>query len=68
MEGLASKKVEFESVFDLAKMTTGPKLPGGKEVEIPQFEKGEEYDKPGRKTTENCFACPAPFAASRRKP
>jgi hypothetical protein len=46
VEGLASKKVEFESVFDLVKMSTGPKLPDGKEVEIPQFEKGEEYDKP----------------------
>ena len=46
VESLASKKVEFESVFDLEKMSTGPKLPDGKEVEIPQFEKGEEYDKP----------------------
>jgi len=46
VESLASKKVEFESVFDLVKMSTGPKLPDGKEVEIPQFEKGEEYDKP----------------------
>ena len=45
-EGLATEKVEFESVFDLVKMSTGPKLPGGKEVEIPQFEKGEEYEKP----------------------
>jgi hypothetical protein len=46
VEALASKKVEFESVFNLVKMSTGPKLPDGKEVEIPQFEKGEEYDKP----------------------
>jgi len=46
VEGLSSKKVDFESVFDLVKMSTGPKLPAGEEVEIPQFEKGEEYDKP----------------------
>jgi hypothetical protein len=46
VEGLASKKVDFESVFDLVKMSTGPKLPAGEEVVIPQFEKGEEYDKP----------------------
>ncbi|MBT4225762.1 MAG: DUF1553 domain-containing protein [Opitutae bacterium] len=46
VEGLASKKVEFESVFDLEKMSTGPRLPNGGEVEIPQFEKGKEYVKP----------------------
>ena len=46
VEGLSSKKVDFESVFDLVKMSTGPKLPAGEEVTIPQFEKGEEYDKP----------------------
>ena len=46
VEGLATKKVEFESVFDLEKMITGPRLPNGEEVEVPQFEKGEEYDKP----------------------
>jgi hypothetical protein len=46
VEGLSSKKVDFESVFDLVKMSTGPKLPAGEEVVIPQFEKGEEYDKP----------------------
>jgi hypothetical protein len=45
VEGLATKKIEFESVFDLKKMTTGPRLPGGGEVEIPQFEKGEEFEK-----------------------
>ena len=45
IEGLAGKKVEFESVFDLEKMSTGPRLPNRKEVEIPQFEKGEEYEK-----------------------
>lgn len=46
VEGLAGKKVEFESVFDLEKMSTGPRLPNGAEVEVPQFEKGEEYEKP----------------------
>jgi hypothetical protein len=46
VEGLASKKVEFESVFDLEKMSTGPRLPNGNEVEIPKFEKGKEYEKP----------------------
>jgi hypothetical protein len=46
VEGLASKKVEFESVFDLEKMNTGPRLPNGEEVEIPKFEKGKEYEKP----------------------
>ena len=46
VEGLSSKKVDFESVFDLVKMSTGPKLPAGEEVVIPQYEKGEEYDKP----------------------
>jgi len=45
VESLATKKVEFESVFDLVKMSTGPRLPGGGEVEIPQFEKGEEFEK-----------------------
>ena len=46
VEGLSSKKVDFESVFDLVKMSTGPKLPAGEEVVIPQYKKGEEYDKP----------------------
>jgi hypothetical protein len=45
VESLATKKVEFESVFDLEKKSTGPRLPGGGEVEIPQFEKGEEFEK-----------------------
>ncbi len=46
VEGLAGAKVEFESVFDLEKMSTGPRLPDGDEVEVPQFVKGEEYEKP----------------------
>ena len=45
-EGLAVKKVEFESVFDLEKMSTGPRLPGADEVAIPQFEKGQEFESP----------------------
>jgi hypothetical protein len=45
VESLATKKIEFESVFDLKKKSTGPRLPGGGEIEIPQFEKGEEFEK-----------------------
>ena len=46
VENLATKKVEFQSVFSTDKETTGPHLPGGKEVPIPIFEKGEEFDQP----------------------
>ena len=46
VEGLATKKVEFQSVFETKKKNTGPKLPGGKEIEIPIFEKGQEFEKP----------------------
>mgnify|MGYP002847893518 CR=1 FL=1 len=35
---------EFESVFEPGKKTTGPRLPGGQEVEIPKFEKGQEAE------------------------
>ena len=39
--------VSFQSVF-VAKVTksTGPRLPDGKEVQEPKFEKGQEYVKP----------------------
>lgn len=33
---------EFESVFSPGKQTTGPKLPGGEEVTIPEFAEGED--------------------------
>ncbi len=35
---------EFESVFEPGKKTTGPKLPGGQEVVIPKFEKGQKAE------------------------
>jgi len=47
------KKVEFTSVFVQIPKETGPRLPGGEEVEIPEFEKGEQYAvPPDRKTKE----------------
>ncbi|MAG92301.1 MAG: hypothetical protein CMJ48_00905 [Planctomycetaceae bacterium] len=41
-----TSKIEFASVFDLVKKQTGPRLPGGVEVAIPTFKKGEEYVTP----------------------
>jgi hypothetical protein len=38
-----AKKVEFMSVFVKEKKETGPRLPGGEEVAIPEFPKGEEF-------------------------
>ena len=46
VENLVTKKTEFQSVFETEKKTTGPHLPGGKEIAIPTFEKGQEYEKP----------------------
>jgi hypothetical protein len=46
VEGVATKKVDFQSVFKTEKEITGPRLPGGKEVAIPAFEKGQEFEKP----------------------
>ena len=46
VEDLATTKVEFESVFNPGQKTTGPRLPHGKEVEIPAFEEGDQYEKP----------------------
>jgi hypothetical protein len=46
VEGVAAGKVEFASVFSPAnKKQTGPRLPGGEEVDVPKFEKGKEYEK-----------------------
>jgi hypothetical protein len=42
-EKARSGKVDFESVFTMVKMQTGPHLPGGKDVEEPTFAKGQEY-------------------------
>jgi len=46
VEGLATMKVEFQSVFKTDKEATGPQLPGGKAVAIPMFEKGMEFATP----------------------
>jgi len=46
VEGVTTKKVEFQSVFEIEKKNTGPRLPGGKEIEIPTFEKGQEFEEP----------------------
>ncbi|MEO1995720.1 MAG: DUF1553 domain-containing protein [Planctomycetaceae bacterium] len=40
----AKAQAEFESVFNPGKKTTGPRLPGGQEVSIPKFEKGQEQE------------------------
>lgn len=45
-EGLTTAKVEFTSVFVGDKKATGPRLPGGPEVMIPAFPKGQEYLEP----------------------
>ena len=42
-EKLMHAKKEYKSVFDQIAQTTGPRVPGGKEVKIPEFKKGEEY-------------------------
>jgi len=42
-EKLLRDKVEFVSVFTMEKGETGPRLPGGEEVAIPVYKKGEEY-------------------------
>ncbi|GAB4152350.1 MAG: hypothetical protein Tsb009_28190 [Planctomycetaceae bacterium] len=43
-----TEKIEFQSVFTpLDKKTTGPRLPGGKEIAIPTFKKGEEFSVKG---------------------
>lgn len=43
----ADGEVSFQSVF-VAKVTknTGPRLPEGKELKEPKFDKGQEYEKP----------------------
>jgi hypothetical protein len=50
-ENLLAKKVDFKSVFVLEENVTGPRLPGGEEVTIPTFAKGEEYLSPPDKKT-----------------
>ncbi len=41
-----TKKVAFMSVFQKVERETGPRLPGGKEVVIPAFDKGKEFVRP----------------------
>ena len=45
------KKVEFMSVFAQEPKSVGPKLPGGAEVEVPTFAKGEEFEQPPDRKT-----------------
>ncbi len=45
VETVASKKVDFESVFEVGKKQTGPQLPGRDEVPIPAFEEGEAFEQ-----------------------
>jgi len=45
-EGLVEKKTEFMSVFIKEQNATGPRLPGGMEVEIPELPKDEKYVVP----------------------
>jgi hypothetical protein len=50
IESPATGKVEFTSVFKPdQKSATGPRLPGGKEIDVPKYEKGQEYEKPPEK-------------------
>lgn len=42
-ENLMVKKTEFMSVFEKLPLATGPRVPFGKEVEIPTYEKDQEY-------------------------
>jgi uncharacterized protein DUF1553/uncharacterized protein DUF1549 len=47
VEGPPAGKIAFESVFAPdTKHATGPRLPGGKEIEVPTFEKGQEFAEP----------------------
>src|SRR5262249_15124568 len=40
------QKVAFSSVFKKAPKETGPRIPGGAEIEVPPLKKGEEFVKP----------------------
>lgn len=52
-EKLLTKKIEFQSVFNPEKKSTGPRVPGRSEIAIPEFAKGEEYlEPPDKKTKE----------------
>jgi hypothetical protein len=50
-EALVEQPVEFTSVFESELRQTGPRLPGGREIEVPKFAKDEAYEvPPDRKT------------------
>ncbi len=42
-EKVLDKKIEFTSVFAVEPKKTGPRIPGGVEIAIPSFPKGQEY-------------------------
>jgi hypothetical protein len=49
VETVAKGKVEFQSVFVPDEQhATGPRLPAGREIEIPQFAAGEELAEPAK--------------------
>lgn len=50
-EKVLTQKAGFSSVFDKVALTTGPRIPGGPEIEIPLFEKDQEYLVPPDKKT-----------------
>lgn len=45
-EKLMTKKLGFSSVFNKVPKEVGPRIPGGKEIEIPMLKKGEEFAVP----------------------
>lgn len=45
-EKLMTKKLEFQSVFNKVPKATGPRIPGGPEIDIPMMKKGEEFAVP----------------------
>lgn len=49
VETVVQMKIEFQSVFTPEdKFQIGPRLPGGQEVAIPTFEKGQEFASPAK--------------------
>jgi hypothetical protein len=41
-----TQKLAFQSVFNKVPKETGPRIPGGKELDVPAFRKGDEFVKP----------------------
>ncbi len=50
-ENVMTKKTEFMSVFDKVPLATGPRVPGGAEIQIPVFPAGQEYRVPPDKAS-----------------